>query len=248
MKCKCCGASVTLEEEFCPYCGALNEPARAHIEAMKQYNRDYQNTRAAVLQNAERQSKRHSRVLILGLLIFLNILLPVCMANSYEIADFLRARQIHAHAAEYRQKLEAFETEADYEMLSGYYSRNWLFEEKSLRDFETVSDMAGQYVRILDGIYYLIGQSRSYLSQGELLQRVANSTAGFYDNLAMRDREYRKDHFTEQHLKAMEDMEEKIGMLLKAYCGLTEEDVSRIPEMDSQSLMVLIGRRMGVYE
>lgn len=248
MKCPYCGAPVTLTDEFCPYCGALNAPARKHIADMRSYNADYQNTRRAVLTNADRQSRSHSRIIVLILLVVLNVAVFVGQIGAYGIGEWWQSRQIHAHRAEYAAAMDKMESDGNYFMLAKYYTRNNLYDEKSLRHYSIVSEMAQNYVRMTESVYYLNSGVENYNSQGEQLQRAAQGVRYFYDNLKSQEKEYYSEYFTETHLKTMRDMETKMWAILKAECGLTDEDLATLPELESQSIMLLMGRRMGIYE
>lgn len=248
MKCPYCGAPLTLQDEFCPYCGALNAVARKHIADLRAYQSDYQKTRNDVLRNAARQSRSHARAIGVIILVLLNVVVFAAQVFSYEINEFWQNRQIHAHRAEYAAQLDRLEVDENYFMLAKYYSRNNLYDEKSLRHYSMVSDMAADYIRVTDAVYYLKSGVETYTSQGEHLQRAAQGIRYFYDCMKNEGKEYYKEYFTETHLKTIADMENKMFAVLKADCGLTEEDLAALPEMESQSIMLLLGRRMGIYE
>ncbi|MDO4622291.1 MAG: zinc ribbon domain-containing protein [Eubacteriales bacterium] len=252
MKCTQCGASVTLEEKFCPYCGALNQSAVKHQADMQHYNRAFEATRKEVLANSEKQTRSHSQLIVLGIVILLNIVVFVCLINGSELSYRWRGWQIDRHADRYLTQLSTMEKEGSYTKMGLYYRRNNLYDAKrksEIANFDTVCTMADEYERIVQCFYYLRNpEVNTYESQGELLERIANNYVRFEDNLKDKDKPYYEGHFTDAHLAAMMDMEERIHTMLQAYGGLDASDMEKLPETGSQELMILLGRRMGIYE
>lgn len=44
MKCKNCGAELTMLEKFCPNCGTPNEQSQQHIKDMEHYEHEFSDT------------------------------------------------------------------------------------------------------------------------------------------------------------------------------------------------------------
>ena len=57
MKCPNCGANIGLEDKFCTYCGSPNPFAKQHQEQMRQYQQQFEKTRAEVEKKANRFAK-----------------------------------------------------------------------------------------------------------------------------------------------------------------------------------------------
>lgn len=248
MKCRHCGASVTLQDEYCPYCGALNEPARKHIADMKRYHSDFQQTKQEVMDHVAKQSRSHGQLAVIGILVVVNLIALVFQMNIYNFTEWYQDIRNRIHASQHYAVLEAYEAEGNYELLSAYYSRNYLYGVESLREFDTVTDMASDLSRIREAMFYLNREGESYSGKGEFIQRIANFVAYFYDSLSRQDQTYHPERYAQPHLDAMLDMEQELRLLLKAECALTDEDLSQLSQMDSQSILILIGRRTGSYE
>lgn len=247
MKCKCCGANVTIEDEFCPYCGALNEPARKHIEDMKRYAKDYSDTRKEVMSNAEKQSRHHSVILILALLVFANVITLAATLNVDDVSYMIEELSVHAHAAEYKKQLDAYEAEGNCLMLQKLYYQKDLYEDESLREYSSAADIAGNYVKIANDCYYLTAGG-GYQTKGQLIEALSREITDFYYSLSLSSREYYRERFTGQHLSFIEDTTEKIKLLLRTELGLTAEEIEALPDMEEQNIMLLIGKKVGYYE
>ncbi len=250
MKCKQCGSPVTLEDEFCPYCGALNTAARKHIEDMKRFNSDYSNTKSEVLGNVAKQSKRHTRIIILITLIGLNIVFLALRSQSYEIRYHINQLRNKANASTYEAKMSKLESDGRYLEMYYFYNRQDLYDTSDeLSSYTTVTDMAWQYNKFKDSIYYIENNdSVNYISKGQALEDAASAVYEFYSSYAYRDNDYFADRFSESHLNAMEDMKSQIETLLSSYCSFTSDDIARLSDMDKQELLLLIEKRMGIYE
>lgn len=253
MKCKQCGSPVTLEDEFCPYCGALNIAARQHIEDMKRFNSDYTSTKSEVLGNVAKQSKRHTRIIILVILIGLNIVLLALQSQVYEIRYNINQLGNKSKAASYEAKMSELEESGKYLEMYYLYNRQDLYDTSDeLNSYVTVTEMAYYYNQFKDNVYYITNDStKSTVSLGQAIDYAASALYGFYSYYASRDESYFKERYSQKHLSAMEDMKEQIEAILTSYCSFTSDDIeklSNIDDTDKQSLLILIGKRMGIYE
>lgn len=251
MKCEQCGGPITLEEEFCPYCGALNQAARQHLEDMKHYQNEYESTRSEVLGNAARQGTRHARLMAILALIALNVFVFVLQAKAYDIGYFIEEKSARLKASSYEEKMAELEVDGNYKDMYEYYDRHYLYSASDeLQSYQSVVSMSYAYQRFMRYVYYLDNdKAKSYTPRNTALEYTASSACDFYDRWNEQNREYyRQEEFSGSHLKAMQDMKDKIETTLKTYCHLTDEDIEKLPETDKQSLLILIGRRMGIYE
>lgn len=252
MKCKQCGTpNITLEDEFCPYCGALNEAARKHIEDMKHFSGRFEETQSQVMENVASMSKFHSEIIVVVILALLNIIVLVCNINKSEIAWWFQDREVKANASSYEKLMSDLEANNDYTLLSKYYNSKSLYiAGDTLAEYSSEADMAYNYDKIISYIYYLNHEDISYYSKDELIEEIANSVSNFYTEFSYKDKEHyvERGNFKENHLNAMNNMDSNIKICLQGYCNLTSEDIEEIDGMSKQQLMMLLGRRVGIYE
>ena len=57
MKCKYCGGNLTLEQAYCPHCGRPNEEAAQHVKDMEHYKSNFEDTKSAVYEVAEKNTE-----------------------------------------------------------------------------------------------------------------------------------------------------------------------------------------------
>ncbi len=248
MKCKWCGAAVSLNDEFCPYCGALNEPARKHIEDMKKFSADYSATKSEVLGNVEKQSGKHKRIITIVILVLLNVLVLIGSLAMDDVRYTFEDMRTHAKAGEYARKMAEFEKEENFRAMSEYYLDLNLYSEEATRHYDAVAEMARSLCKAEDSLYYLLNDDvQSYRTEGELLQDVARCVGEFYATYAEKEGTWRPERFSAEHLQTMQKMDGYLRSALKSYCGLSDEDLDRLPELESQSILFVIGRSLGYY-
>lgn len=249
MKCKGCGAAVSLNDEFCPYCGALNEPARKHIEDMKKFSADYSATKSEVLGNVEKQSGKHRKIITIVILVLLNVLVLIGSLAMNDVGYYFENMKIHAKAGEYARKMAEFEQEENFRAMSEYYLELNLYSEEATRHYDAVAGMARSLCKAEDSLYYLLSDdAQSYMTEGELLQNVARCVGEFYATYAEKEGTWWPERFSEEHLQTMQKMDGYLRSALKSYCRLSDEDLDRLPDMESQSILFMIGRSLGYYE
>ncbi len=250
MKCTQCNAPVTLEEEFCPYCGALNIAARQHIEDMKRFSSDYSYTKSEVMDNVTKQSKKHTRILLLGSLIGLNIIGLALHTQYYDIQYEINQWKNKARASSYEASMAKLEENGKYLEMYELYSRKDLYGcSDSLESYTTVTEMAYDYNQLKENIYYLYSDNcEDISSKSQALENAASGIYEFYNNYSYRDQEYFKERFSDKHLKAMEDMKDQMNAILSSYCSFDSKDLAKLSDLDKTELLLLLEKRMNIYE
>lgn len=66
MKCKYCGADLTMEDEVCPFCHNPNPYYVKHREDMHRYEQDYQETKSDVYETAGKTSRKATQIADFG--------------------------------------------------------------------------------------------------------------------------------------------------------------------------------------
>lgn len=250
MKCTQCNAPVTLEEEFCPYCGALNVAARQHIEDMKRFSSDYSYTKSEVMGNVTKQSKRHTRILLLGSLIGLNIIGLALHTQYYDIQYEINQWKNKAQASSYEASMAKLEENGKYLEMYELYSRKDLYGcSDTLESYTIVTEMAYDYNQLKENIYYLSNDNcKDITGKSQALDNAASGIYEFYNNYSYRKQEYFKERFSNKHLKAMNDMKEQMNAILSSYCSFDSKDLAKLADLDKTELLLLLEKRMNIYE
>lgn len=250
MKCRFCGGPLSIEEEYCSHCGALNQEARQHIEDMKKYSRAFRRTRSQVMEETGRQSRRHGRALVLVLLILFNVMLLAGHGAIYDLEYWWKSVRVNLHVEEHARKLSELEARGDYQELKDYYGSNGLYLAEGLEEFDAVESGAQYYTAVYECVMWLSDPEVEdlYYTKGELVERLAENVVWFYEELGREEKGYHPERFAGAHKEALDDMEARIRAMLETYCNMTKQDLAQLSQISSQELMLLIGRRIGLYD
>ena len=241
MKCEYCGANLQIEDAYCPNCGRENPHYRQHRADMEAYREDYLSTKDEVLENAARISRRTVRITVIAVLVALCAAAFVACLMSYEIQSARIERDISRNRAAYETRLQDYMQAVDPAGLYKYASSNRLTYSRGLEEYDRVFSISMHYSFFYERLAELIAEDESvrYESVEETCETLAKYAGYIYEDTEKRS--YDKDScFTEDKTAYMNAAVEKMGVLLQAYFGLTEEEVSQIPELSTARLAIML--------
>ena len=73
VNCKKCGAPLSLNEAFCPYCGEPNLEAQEHLKKLQELDEQFQNTSREVAAEVKKSKKGYGILVILVMLLLANL-------------------------------------------------------------------------------------------------------------------------------------------------------------------------------
>ena len=133
MKCNSCGAEIGLTDEVCPYCGAVNKQAAAHLEEMEQYKDRSKKTKGKVKESIAANIPILVSALILVLLVIGTGVSSYVAENAYLFRHRAsRAEAIKKHE-EYSQILRQYLKDGDYAAFSSFKEECVLYGADSPR-------------------------------------------------------------------------------------------------------------------
>lgn len=250
MKCEYCNATnLTLEDEFCPYCGALNAAARKHIEDMRFYNQRFEDTENEVKQNVSNQIKLHTQIIVIVILVVINLAVLFANINMYEIASGIREFKTKSNAGHYIGKMKEYEKNEEFLLLEKFYSRQDLYMSDAFDEYSILTEMINYYDRICRYIYYLENEDvDSYYSKDEMVEEISGAVIRYYELWNYKNNDYFKDGFSDEHMKSMNTIKDRIEAILTGYCKLSKEEIESLPNKREAEVTMLIGRGYGLYE
>lgn len=249
MECKSCGSPLTLEQEYCPFCGAKNVAAARHIEDMRHYDRAFTQTQQKVL----KESKWYSRYLAVMLAIVLaavaNVAVIVISQESYSIQYNMHKWYHQRHGEEVIEMLRDWEKNGDYARMKQYYEEIGFSGLEGAQEFIPVITAYGDMENLKA---YLIQISltpvtenrRQYVyDNGYEIESAANCIMNLYEAFSQKMYTWYDSAYEGIHLENLQKMEETVEMWLKAYFYFTEEDIKALPQMQKYEILSLIDRR-----
>ena len=100
MKCENCGGRISLEDEFCPSCGAVNRNAQKHIKDMRRYQSTFANVQQDVQEATKRYSEVTVRIIMIAVLLIMAVLFSLVAMNPTRferIGKGLRLKVTYSH-------------------------------------------------------------------------------------------------------------------------------------------------------
>lgn len=234
VNCKNCGAPLTLNSAYCPYCGTHNPEAQEHLKKLQQLDAQFENASREVAAEVKKSKKGYGILLIIVMLLLANLVVFVLNFASYEIADRIIAGRMSD--TRIKAKLDEFLEAGDYIELDLFMDK-FSLSYSDYEDFHKISYLADYQNRMIDSMtQYLYGTD----NYGDPLVRTCQAIVDYEDEYA---RLIKRDN-SETVLFHMEKINTEVNGFLKNYLGLTDEDIAGIKDMNESSLLILVNERL----
>ena len=250
MKCPHCAATIGIEDKFCPYCGTENPFAKQHQRDMDRYERAFENVRRDVTEKSRQTARITGPVILFAILLLLNFGALIFVRSAWDIGYAIREKQMETRADEYRDQLMIYLEAGDYAGFAGYWNANSLYMCDALEDLHVVNSASSAYSTIRSDILRLSGFGSFELSEEsrkDTIDYIADQVVRLYDLESEYSYQSEK-YLTEANKQALADIRYETEVLLKVWCGLTEEEAARLGSLSSGSLRDLITERMESHE
>ena len=125
MKCKNCGAELTMLEKFCPNCGTPNEQSQQHIKDMEHYEHEFSDTQKEVVRNSKWFIKYIAPVTSLVIAGIAAVIVTI-QANhlwGYNLAEQKQKKYNQTHEQEIKEHLQTLLDNGQYEEVYQLYTR-----------------------------------------------------------------------------------------------------------------------------
>lgn len=240
MKCNYCGGNLSLEDEKCPHCGRINQEARQHIQDMKRYSGEFEETKQDVYKTTKRYSQISSRVILLAILIALIFVCFLWDHFYYQISMAIRRTISNIKLESYSSVMDDYIENEEYLKLTRFVEQKDIaVYEENYRQYEDILAAARSYRNLYLGLIALPQTEEEYLPQEA--QYLSDELERFYRYLSPETYAWEEPHNNvEQEEAALADMKEKVRLLLMTYCGLTDEEIEGMEAMTSSRRAVLI--------
>ena len=228
MKCKYCGADLTMEDEVCPFCHNPNPYYVKHREDMHRYEQDYQETKSDVYETAGKTSRKATQIAILAVLGGLFLGTVVLNTNIWTVERMIQRHKIRNNI----------------DMNQLYYSG---IDE--LEDYRYFRQLADDYNYIYESCMHLVDyenldeEEYYYYTPDNSLEQIADSLKHMYDFV-------KKDEYStyyevyQAHRDWCDPILTEAEELVQAYAGVDSEVIEsgQIREMSRTKLVVLLER------
>ncbi len=248
MKCEKCGGNLTLEDVVCPYCEALNQHAVEHIREMNRYKKDYEGTKQEVYSATKNYIGVTVRLIIIAVLVVLTVLSGILLGESYSIRRSIVEIKTKSNAKEYTQIMEQYLAER------GFYEFSMFCEANEITAYGDILSEYGNIVQVTNQYRYIydyvmtIANPREGQETQLYIKWIGEYLDGFY-KVYDRERNYLYDKGdVARNLEIADQVQEQIHALLMAYCGLTQEDIDKLPTATSAERLTILEKGINYEE
>lgn len=244
MKCKNCGAELTMLEKFCPNCGTPNEQSQQHIKDMEHYEHEFSDTQKEVVRNSKWFIKYIAPVTSLVIAGIAAVIVTI-QANhlwGYNLAEQKQKKYNQTHEQGIKEHLQTLLDNGQYEEVYQLYTRlNQRMSGTGNSGWYDFYNMTEGYLRLRNAImFYYNPELSEHYSKETALNNAAEAICmitGSAQGKSYRER-------AAESIPYMEDIKEKAGLFLKDYCNFTQADIDSLENRDRTSVIALLTRRM----
>ena len=247
MKCKYCGGEVSLSEKYCPYCGRLNEQTAAHAEAMQQFQKDYADTKAGVMETTKRFTGTAVNAVIIAVLAILLVVSVFVGNKAWDISyEAVKANAVK-HEAEYSQIMDDYlanEQFLEYNAFAENRGAN-MYTRDAYASFRELSYVVYDYCSLYRSITEML-TANGYRDAEYQVSSINRGLSGFFeevDTYAERDSVVH----TDLHDRAVQVMEYNVGLLMDTYLDIDETGLAEYRNATEGKRLTMIEDAVRAY-
>lgn len=243
MKCKFCGSQLSLQDANCPHCGMVNEEARQHVEDMKHYRGQFEDTKRGVYQATKRYTQTTVQIVVIAVLIVTIIFTGVIESNSYSIQRMFVQWETERSYEEYSKILDAYLAEEDFIAFQAFCDEKYIGSASGRYEhYEPLKIAANYYAytyqSLMQAAFY--EEKDGYDDLEWQIENLSGNLTYFYENLDLERYFYYEGYDCEQNKKAVEAMRQNMRLLLVTYCNLTMEQAIECETLNEGRRAVLL--------
>ncbi|MBR4530617.1 MAG: zinc ribbon domain-containing protein [Lachnospiraceae bacterium] len=247
MKCPNCGANISIRDEYCAWCGKVNEHSLRHIQILKRYQAATEATKNDLEKQTDVRVPIFMRLLVIALLIIGVVVCFVLMDTSWDRKYNRREAEAIKNAPVHTAELDRLLAAHDHTGFSRYMGSHYISVYGHVGNDRYPYKKYKQYVNVNDYYIYTIShimdlypyRSDSYDSEESTLEEAAQYINYFYDAYARAQ----KDEDLAQNsvvAEAIEDMELQMQAMTVRYLGVDRADAAGLKELTEAQRRYLI--------
>ncbi len=242
MKCENCGGRISLEDEFCPSCGAVNRNAQKHIKDMRRYQSTFANVQQDVQEATKRYSEVTVRIIMIAVLLILAILFSLVAMNPTRFERMgkeIKLKVTYSHwAKEFDDAIE------EQNPLQVAYIRNGIglyrnYDSETMQK-QYLAEMSDRYIDVQDYLLMMQDPFSEYDTATDRLDMLQSSLRGFYGYAHDLKEKRMQKTMTESEIEYVTVLESNVADLLHTYLGVPYEDMEELSQMSRAKMNVAL--------
>lgn len=234
MKCKNCGADLSIENNFCPFCGTENQEFVQHREDMESFKGKFHKTQEDVYTSTKRFTKFSIKIAMIAVLVACNLIFIVMNVRIYDVEYFFERLSVTSSEDKHNEVLGQLEDSQLFYQINGYYYANDLYNLPYTNEYTRVCNASYSYARLYENVMNIaLGNIDSYTSESYYVEAIAESLDNIY-TIKGEERYYEEANM-EEHNESIEKMLEESLLLLHTYLHISEEELATFEEMTPAS-------------
>ena len=235
MKCEFCGAALSLNTKYCPYCGKENIEAKKHVQDMARYQGEFEATKKKVYEKTHAYTHNVVKIAVVAILAIVWVILLIMVVCAWDIERAVIKMNHERNFTKHEARILEYLEQEEYYVLAKYCEENeiWTYDT-TFESYEPVLRMSSWYKSIYEDIMQLSTPTEYELEHMEdYVHYLADSVEYFYSDYNVDWKE--RSEWVGMDLSVWEPeldrMEAKLQVMLRAAVGLTEEEAAQLADM-----------------
>lgn len=244
MKCESCGAALSLEVKFCPYCGKENVAAKKHVSDMAYYQGAFEETKKNVYEKTNKYTHNTVKIAVVAILAIVWVGTLFLVANVYSLERVIANARNKTNFSEMEAQLWEYMENEDYYAMACYCYENEIeIYDTDFEEYRPIIRLVEQYHTVYEYLLDIITPSEYDMDH---LDRNVGYLADYIDyfyqcyNDDWEDMNYDNAYDMSIMQPEMDKVEKRLRVLLQAYAGLSEEEASQFAEMTTGQRIMLL--------
>lgn len=248
MKCRKCGANLSIDDERCLFCGAENTFAVKHRKEMRHFTKEFHETKAEVMHKSKRLNQWTVKITLIAVLIAASLGLLIFNDNIYSFGRFLNERKINANLDWYKAQLDTLEENRDYIALACFWEDYDLSDCDNLDEYEMVVRCCSSFRFVYQYTMDIATiEETDYYSHEDRAGNAADNVNYVYE-YSKKKEYYDEEQYSRRHQACMNDLVEDMEAFIQTYYGLSDEEIESFSELSDAKRQVLMEEGVKQYE
>lgn len=244
MKCESCGAALSLEVKYCPYCGKENIAARQHVSDMAYYKGAFEDTKKKVYEKTNAYTHNTVKIAVVAILAIVWVGTLILAASAYDIRRAIKEAENAKNYEQIEARIWEYLENEEYYALSIYcYENDINGYDSKFEGFQPILRLTNQYQYIYESLLGILTPSPYDVEYQERnVGYLADYIDSFYQcyNDDWEEMNYDNRYDMSIMQPEMDRLEKKLQVLLRATVNLTAEEVSQLSTMSTGQRILLL--------